>query len=86
MLIGLGSYKKINFNYVYIFVIGVLLVILVLLGSRTHQELYYFLAFLGLFPIGYYFRKFDITPAIYGFILSDNIYYAFNTASAIILK
>lgn len=81
----IGLIQKVNFKYVYIFVIGILLLILLLLGHKTHQEIYYFLAFLGLLPIGYYFRKFDITPAIYSFILSDNIYYAFNTATAIIL-
>lgn len=75
---------KINFNYVYMIVIGVLMLVIMAMGSRTHQELYYFLVFLALLPIGIMFRRYDITPAIYGFILSDNIYYTTNTMVAIL--
>ena len=80
----IGILQKINFNYVYTTVILVLLITLYILGSRTHQEWYYILVFLALFPFGYMLRRFDITPAIYGFILSEEIYLSLNTAIAII--
>lgn len=79
-----GVIQKINFNYVYAAIILVLLIVLYALGSRTHQEWYFIFIFFSLLPIGYILRRFDITPAIYGFILSDQIYLSLNTAIAIL--
>ena len=79
-----GVIQKINFNYVYAAIILVLLIVLYALGSRTYQEWYFIIVFFSLLPIGYILRKFDITPAIYGFILSDQIYLSLNTVIAIL--
>lgn len=76
--------EKINFNYVYIMIIIVLFLVVFLMGGRTSQEWYYISVLLILLPFGYMLRKFDVTPIIYSFILSDHIYYSLRTTIAIL--
>lgn len=76
--------EKVNFNYVYILVISILFLVVFLIGSRTLQEWYYLLVLVAFLPFGYMLRKFDVTPAIYSFILSDHIYYSLRTTIAIL--
>lgn len=75
---------KLNFNHIYIATTIILCVILFTIGGRVHQEYYYLIVFLALLPIGYLLRKCDITPAIYGFILSDNIFFSIKTMLALL--
>ena len=75
--------KRINFDYIYIIIILILILIVFLIGSRTLQEWYY-LSILAIFlPFGYALRKFDVTPAIYSFILADHIYYSLRSTIAL---
>jgi len=64
---------KINFRYIYIFVIGILILILYYVGSQTLSEWYYLTVFAVFLPFGLALRKVDILPLIYGFILSESV-------------
>lgn len=80
----IGVITRVNFNYVYGIVILILFMIVFLIGDRTLQGWYYLVVLVTLLPFGYILRKFDVTPIIYSFMLSDHIYYSLRSTIAIL--
>ena len=79
----IGIIQKVNFNYIYLFIIVVLLTVTFIVGIRSQQHWFYLVTLLCLLPVGYIFRNFDTMPLIYGFLLSDIIYDTVTTGIAI---
>lgn len=77
--------KGVNFKYIYIIIILILMFTVFLIGSRTLQEWYHVVVLLCCFPFGYVLRKFDTTPIIYSFILADHIYYSSRSIIALLI-
>jgi len=71
--------SKLNFNYVYFAVIGLLLTVAFYAGSIYYQGFYYVIVLLALLPIGLLLRKRDTMILVFTFMLHDILISNFKT-------
>lgn len=68
-------FSLIPYNILRLFVFLLLCYTLYAIGGQYYQSEYYLLVFLALLPVGYLFRKQDMLPFIFVFILQDHLYH-----------
>ena len=65
--------SKINYKILQTIILIVLLAVVVYVGSQFFQSLYYLSVFIVLLPIGILFRKYEMLPLIFSFLVASRI-------------
>ena len=78
-------FSRIDFRYIYIFIIAMLFVVAYITGSMYGQSVYYVVLLIALIPIGYLLKSYDRTPIVFAFLLHDTLYYSIMTFNALYL-
>jgi putative tricarboxylic transport membrane protein len=65
--------QNINFRWLIVFILGVLVAVVIYSGQETWQSLYYFVVFMILLPIGIMLRNYNTLPLIFCFLIQSRI-------------
>lgn len=68
-------FSLIPYNILRVFVFFLLCYTLYTIGAQYYQSLYYLLVFICLLPFGYLFRKQDMLPFIFIFVLQEHLFH-----------
>jgi len=65
--------SKINYKVLQSVILCILIGVVAYVGSQFWQSFYYLVVFVALLPIGILFRKYDMLPAIFAFLVATRI-------------